>query len=103
MSLVKLAAMPVIVINHNDPGSGSSKTFNIKNVAAAAVGGTTGFGLKEAIEQQKIIPFNKLKMSHRYISRMGSIAGGFAGAATTYALLHKNKKKEEQKPNFYLL
>jgi hypothetical protein len=99
MSLVKLAAMPLLVINNSDPNAGSSKTFNAKNVAAAAVGGTTGFALSDAIEQHP--KFDKKIMSHRYGRRMGSVMGGFVGAATTYALLHK--KKQEQKPNFYML
>jgi hypothetical protein len=32
---------------------------------------------------------------------MGSIVGGFAGAAGTYALLHN--KQKEQEPKFYML
>ena len=99
MSLVKLAAMPLLVINNTDPNAGSSKTFNTKNVAAAAIGGTTGFALSDAIEHTK--GFDKTKLLHRYGRRMGSIVGGFAGAAGTYALLHN--KQKEQEPKFYML
>lgn len=104
MSLIKLALAntPIIVVNKPaDPNSGSSKTFSPKNVAAAAIGGTTGFALSDAIEQGRFGKFDKTKMLHRYGRRMGSIVGGFAGAAGIYALL--NKKKKEQEPNFYML
>ena len=99
MSLIKLASIPIVVINKQDSSNGSSKTFSGKNIAAAAVGGTTGFALSDAIEH--LPKFDKTKISHRYARRMGSIAGGFAGAAGLYSLL--NKKKEDQKPQFYML
>ena len=91
MSLIKLASTPILVINHTDPNSGSSKTFSPRNALAVGVGGTTGFATKEVIEH--IPKFNKLKMPHRFASRMGSVAGGFLGAATVYKAL--NKKKED--------
>jgi hypothetical protein len=101
MSLIKLAMQPLVIINKTDPNAGSSKTLNAKNVSAAVVGGTTGFALKEGIE--KLPGFNKNIMSHRYGSRMGSVIGGFAGAAATYGLLNKNKKQQNQSPKFYML
>jgi len=105
MSLIKLASMPIVVINNKQDSSGSSKTFSGKNTAAMAVGGTTGFALADAIEfghlPGKLSKFDKTKISHRYARRMGSVAGGFAGAAGLYSLL--NKKKEDQKPQFYML
>lgn len=100
MSIVKLAALPVVVINKTDPSSGSSKTFNFKNIAAATAGGTTGFAASQTIEKMK--NFNPSKTLHQYGKRMGSVLGGFAGAATTYALLNKNKK-QDQSPKFYML
>ena len=105
MSLVKLAS--IIVVNKPaDPNSGSSKTFSPRNFAAAAIGGTTGFASKEAVEEHmpqlsKHLPkFDKTKLSHRYASRMGSVLGGFAGAATTYKLMHNDKNNQE--PKFYM-
>lgn len=100
MSIVKLATHPVIVVQ--DSNAGSSKTLNPKNVAAAIVGGTTGFGLKELIEHPRFMGYDKAIRSHRYASRMGSVLGGFAGAATTYGVLNKHKKLKDQKPQFYM-
>jgi hypothetical protein len=100
MSLIKLAMQPLVIVNKTDPNAGSSKTLNPKNVAAAVVGGTTGFGLKEAIE--KLPNFNKDLMSHRYASRMGSVLGGFAGAAATYGVLNRKNKQQDQSPKFYM-
>lgn len=113
MSIVKLAALqqplaplqpqrPLVVINKTDPNAGSSKTLNPKNVAAAVVGGTTGFGLKELVEHPNFMGYNKALRSHRYASRMGSVLGGFAGAAATYGILNHNKKLQDQKPQFYM-
>lgn len=101
MSLIKLALLqqPLVVVNKTDPNAGYSKTLNPKNVAAAVVGGTTGFGLKEVIEK-KLPNFNKDLMSHRYASRMGSVLGGFAGAAATYGVLNRKNKQQNQSPKF---
>ena len=102
MSLIKLALAntPIIVVNKQaDPNAGSSKTFSGKNVGAAIVGGTTGFAASHGIS--KIPGFTDKVVMHQYGKRMGSILGGFAGAAGLYAAL--SKKKKEQQPNFYML
>lgn len=100
MSLIKLATTPILVINNtNDPNSGTSKTFSMKNLGAAAVGGTTGFALSHGIT--KIPGFNPDNVMHAYGKRMGSVLGGFAGAAGLYHVL--NKRKKEHQPNFYML
>ena len=49
MSIVKLAAN-IIVVNKSDPNSGSSKTFNPRNVAAATAGAIGGFGASEVLK-----------------------------------------------------
>ena len=95
MSIIKLASIPVIVVNNQQD---SSSRASAKNLVAAGVGGTTGFAANEAIE--RLPKFNNKKMLHRYGRRMGSVVGGFAGAAGVYHLLNK-KQHKEQKPQFY--
>lgn len=102
MSLIKLAIQntPIILINNPvDSSQGSSKTFSPKNVGAAIVGGTTGFGASELV--QKIPGFKSDTLLGRYGKRMASVLGGFAGAATLYSLV--NKKNKEHKPQFHML
>lgn len=101
MSLIKLATQPVIVINKTDPNTqGSSKTFSGKNLVAAVAGGTTGFLASHEIERSP--KFNNKLISHQYAKRMGSVLGGFAGAAAAYKLMNK-KKEQDQPPKFYML
>jgi uncharacterized membrane protein YsdA (DUF1294 family) len=100
MSLIKLAVQPVIVINKTDPNNQGSKTFNAKNLVAAVTGGTTGFLASHKIEH--LPKFNDKLLSHQYAKRMGSVLGGFTGAAAAYKLMNK-KKEQDQSPKFYML
>ena len=98
MSLIKLASH-IIVINKSDPNSGTSKTFNSRNIAAATAGAAGGFGAQEVIEH--LPKFDPSKMSHRFGKRMGTAAGAFTAAAATYGLLHKHKKDKQPDMMFY--
>ena len=98
MSLIKLAYSPIIVVNHTDPNSGTSKTFNGRNITAATAGALGGFAASEGIEH--IPKFNPAKLSHRFGRKMGIAAGAFAGAAGAYSLL-KKKKEDSSDLLFY--
>jgi hypothetical protein len=108
MGLIKLATnnQPIIVINHQgDPTAGSSKNLNTRNLIAAGIGGTTGFAAKELVEQgskihPKIPTFDKLKLSHRYGSRMASVGGAILGAGSVFAAM--KKKKHDNTSNMYM-
>jgi hypothetical protein len=100
MSIIKLASIPVIVVNHHDSNNGSSKTFSPRNAAAALIGGTSGFAAGEIIE--KIPGFNsKEKMLHRYGKRLGQTGGAFLGAASLYKIL--KRKNNDEEPRMYML
>lgn len=102
MSLIKLAFdgqhNPIIVVNNNND-SGTSKAFNKRNLAAAAVGGTTGFAANETIE--RLPRFNKEFLSHRYARRMASVGGGMLGAGAVYSYL--KRKHKDQSPSMYFM
>lgn len=108
MGLVKLAFTqsqsfdhtPVVVINNQQPSSSSSKTFNKQNITAALTGGTTGFLAQEGIE--RIPGFNKTNFAHKYGRRLGTVAGGFLGAAGVYHLMSKNNKQNKQNKIFIM-
>ena len=99
MSIIKLASIPIIVVNHHDSNNGSSKTFSPRNAAAAIIGGTSGFAAGEAIE--KIPKFNKEKILHRYGKRLGQTGGAFLGAASLYKMLKRDKQDSE--PRMYMV
>lgn len=111
MSLIKLAVQqispPIIILNNKpDSTTGSSKTFNTRNVAATAAGALGGFGAQEVIENHLpkigLKPFDKTKFSHRLGRRLGTAAGAFVGAASVYQYL-KHKDKEKNNTNFLML
>lgn len=100
MSLIKLATIPIIVVNQSDPTQqGSSKTFSVRNAAAAVTGGTTGFLAGEGIE--KIRGFDKTKLLHRYGRRLAQTGGAFLGAASLYKLMKRSKTDSE--PRMYMV
>lgn len=109
MSLIKVALLqntPIIVVNKQDSNTGSSKTFNSRNVAATAAGALGGFGAQEVIENHLpkigLKAFDKTKFSNRLIRRLGTTAGAFTGAASVYQYL-KHKNKDKNNTNFIML
>ena len=100
MSLIKLASIPIIVVNNqSDQTQCTSKTFSPRNAAAALVGGTTGFAAGEVVE--KIPKFNKDLLSHRYGRRLAQTGGAFLGAATLYKMM-KRKEGDKTSRMYYL-
>lgn len=105
MGLIKLAFLsqqpaPIVVINNPTSSNNSSKTFNKQNVAAALTGGTTGFLAQEGIERIK--GFDKTNFYHKYGRRLGTVAGGFLGAAGIYHLMNNKNKNNKQRQMFIM-
>jgi hypothetical protein len=84
MSLIKAAALPVIIINER-----RDKTFK-GNAIPVAIGGTAGFAAKEAIEHLPKFDGKNL-MSHRYASRMGAVLAALGGTTATYAAIRRHQ------------
>lgn len=102
MGLIKLAYTqpPIVVINNPTSSSSSSKTFNKQNISAALTGGTTGFLAQEAIE--RIPGFAKNNFYHKFGRRLGTVAGGFLGAASVYHLMNNKDKNNKQRQMFIM-
>ncbi len=105
MGLIKVAYKRRRMINPNFSGVVQNEhkdkaEFKAKDAAALAVGASTSFAGKEAIDHLiesknllKEIP--KMTLPQKYVSRLGSVALGTIGTIGTYKLLNKSKSKNE--------